>query len=423
MSMKGFFILILFCCVQNITASGRPDVDNTLDTLIVTALRNNPDLKAVGFSSRSAEFKTGAAGKLPDPQLSFGLLNLPRSSFSFDETPMSGMSVGLNQTFPWPGKLKAKSSLEHLEADYLNLQKTTFRNNIARQVRESYYEYSYRTLSDSVLVRYLELITALTDVVETRYANGFGSAQDLLRVQTTRSRLETRRLLIKQQARSASLKLAWLTDNPNIAELSMPAYLNPDIFRDKRIFSTEFKENNPSLAGMAVKTGVAQKQLALTRAEYWPDFTVGVDYRIRKNIPGDPVRGEDFLTFKVGLRLPLWFSKQKSNSKAAYQTLQAAHEKERALASRIEQMINDQAGQLRTVRESFIQYDVVILPQAEAAFEAARVAYEVGQVDYNALIAAQLELLDIELERLSLLKDYHVTLAALKELAGDGFER
>jgi len=174
---------------------------------------------------------------------------------------------------------------------------------------------------------------------------------------------------------------------------------------------------------MAVKTGVAQKQLALTRAEYWPDFTVGVDYRIRKNIPGDPVRGEDFLTFKVGLRLPLWFSKQKSNSKAAYQTLQAAHEKERALASRIEQMINDQAGQLRTIRESFIQYDVVILPQAEAAFEAARVAYEVGQVDYNALIAAQLELLDIELERLSLLKDYHVTLAALKELAGDGFER
>jgi len=97
--MKGFFILILFCCVQNITASGRPDVDNTLDTLIVTALRNNPDLKAVGFSSRSAEFKTGAAGKLPDPQLSFGLLNLPRSSFSFDETPMSGMSVGLKISF------------------------------------------------------------------------------------------------------------------------------------------------------------------------------------------------------------------------------------------------------------------------------------------------------------------------------------
>ncbi|MFZ5979680.1 MAG: TolC family protein, partial [Candidatus Zixiibacteriota bacterium] len=357
-----------------------------------------------------------------DPVLSVGFLNLPHGSLSFDETPMSGIAVGWSQALPWPGKLSAQNSLAHLESDFQNLQEEAFRNSIVRQVRESYYEYSYQMLADSVLGQSLGLLDDLIGAVETRYANGFGTARDLLRAQTTRSRLENRRRQVQQQAWAALLQLTWLTDDPDLTKQTLPPYLILDI-SSEAITSMALEKNNPSLAGMAVRTGVAQTQEALARADYWPDFTVGVDYILRRDIPGDPVRGEDYLTFKIGLRLPLWFSKQRNNSQAAFQNVQTSKEKERAFASRLERMISNKTGQLRTTRQSYLQYEREILPQAKAAYEAAMTAYEVGQVDYNTLISAQLELLDIELERLSLLKDYHTTLAVLLELTGERYER
>ena len=422
MSVKGFILSILIVSAPGIAAAEN-EAGRTLDSLIVAALRNNPELKAAGYAGRAAEFKSEASGKLPDPMFSIGLLNLPNRSLSFDETPMSGISVGVTQALPWPGKLKAQSSLAHLEADYEKLQEVSFQNGIVRLVRENYYEYSYRTMADSVLGRYLEQLDDLVEVVQTRYANGYGTVQDLLRVRTARSRLENRRISVRQQAYSALTQLAFLTDNPKLANSSLPSYLNTDMPAESLSYPDTLTEKNPSLAGMTVKTGVARQRQALARADYWPDFTVGVDYRFRKDIIGDPVRGEDFLTFKVGLRLPLWFSEQKNNSRAAYQMLQAVQNKERAFALRLEQTVNDKVGQLHTVEQSYRRYDKEILPLARAAYEAALTAYEVGQADYDNLISTRLELLDIELERLSLLKDYHVTLAAIKELTGDRYER
>ncbi|MDH4158392.1 MAG: TolC family protein, partial [candidate division Zixibacteria bacterium] len=116
MARKGILTLI---CLLGIPLAGMA-VDNhasqTLDSLIGVALEANPDIRAAQFDLAAAEYGARTAGSLPDPQLSAGALNLPRTSLSLGETPMSAFSIGLSQAIPWPGKLRARGAIARLQA-------------------------------------------------------------------------------------------------------------------------------------------------------------------------------------------------------------------------------------------------------------------------------------------------------------------
>jgi len=417
MAKKGTILVIAWLLL--ISASWADDINDnrTLDSLVRVALERNPAIQAADHKFRSAEYQAEYAGWLPDPQLTVGVLNFPRTSFSFNETPMTGVSVGMSQTIPWPGKLSVQAEIAGLNSESRVLDLAAGENSVIRLVTSNYYDYSFWTLTGDILAENLKLIQDIIDVAQTRYANGLGSAQDVLRSQTAEARLENRILMARQMRSSALTRLGWLTDNPATIHASLMSVL-PPISSDATDSISEV--SNPILANATLKSTIAGKQVSLARSSYWPDLTFGVDYRIRKDIPMDPVRGEDFLTFKVGLKMPLWFfARQKNQTAAARQSLLASQAEERSITNEIEQRVADILLALQSLTERIEQYDHLILPQGRAAVEAAQVAYEVGQVDFNGLLAAQLEVMDIELERLELLKQYHQQAAVLRELTTD----
>ena len=422
MSMKGFFSAVLYLVIIfTATVDSRAD-NKTLDSLIRAALVANPDIKAATYQRQAAEYKAGTVGKLPDPMLSLGAVNLPKSSLSFDETPMSAVIVGLSQTVPWPGKLKKKSSIARLETKIKQTALNSRENTIVRMVTSAYYEYAYWKEARDIIDRNITLVSTLAEAVETRYANGFGSAGDLLRANTLRARLENRKLTVDRMIYSSLLSLGTLTGNPRTDKTDLPASFDKSIMSLHERYA-DGDNNNPLLAEAALKAEQAQNKIGLAKSDYWPDFTFGVDYSVRRDIPTDPVRGEDYLSFKVGLRFPLWFSKQKNSVRAAREEFLAAREQERSIQLQIRQMVNDMRSQLTVIEQSYRQYREAIYPQAEAAYESARVAYEVGKVNFNSLLSTQVELLDIELEQLGLIKDYHVRMAEYEELTGKSYNR
>jgi outer membrane protein TolC len=120
------------------------------------------------------------------------------------------------------------------------------------------------------------------------------------------------------------------------------------------------------------------------------------------------------------LTLPVWFfARQKNQTAAAKQSYLAAKADEHAIINRVEQKVADIVLALQSLRKRIEQYELTILPQARAAGEAAQVAYEVGQVDFNGFLSAQLDVMNVELERLELLKQYHQQKAVLRELTFD----
>lgn len=388
----------------------------TLDSLIELAKVNNPDLRSAHYETEAAEYRASASGALPNPTVGLALMNLPHSSLAFDETPMSGVQVGLTQMIPWPGKLSGRSEVARAQHGMYAATSEAVRNSIVSRVSQAYYDLAYWQAASQSISRSLELARAISMVAETRYANGEVPAQDLLRSQTSVQRLEVRFLRAGQHRRTALLELINLTGVPDL-DSSLSASL-PEL-PDADLLPHDISAN-PRLDRASRGIEAASARADVARSEYYPDFSVGIDYRFRQGVPGDPVDGEDFLTFRAGFSLPLWFfSKQRHLTRAAQQLVQSAEEHRSAVALSLRRQLDDARQTYRTTRQSLDRYNMDILPQARATFEAAEIAYEVGKIDFNALLSAQLELLDIELERLELIKQAHRTLALIDELAGN----
>jgi len=415
-------IICFLICVALAPAGWADDIseNHTLDSLIMVALERHPSIRAAEYRHSAAEHQAEFAGWLPDPKLSVAVLNLPRTSLSFDETPMSGVVLGLSQSIPWPGKLSAKTDIARLNSDIKATNLAARRNSIIRQVTHFYYDYSHWVQVEAVLAEKMQLVENISQVAQTRYSNGDGSLQNVLRSKTSKARIENRILMAAQKASSALVQLARLTDNPETINASLVLML-PPIPQKSIEIAADF--SNPILARASIGSAAAKRKVDLARSEYWPNLTVGVDYRIRKNTPMDAVSGEDFLSFKVGFNLPIWFfARQRNQTKAARESYLAAQADEHAIRNRVERQVADIELALQSLRERTEQYELTIVPQAQAAGDAAQVAYEVGQVDFNGLLSAQLDVMNVELERLELLKQYHQKTAALRELTSDAQE-
>jgi hypothetical protein len=67
-------------------------------------------------------------------------------------------------------------------------------------------------------------------------------------------------------------------------------------------------------------------------------------------------------------------------------------------------------------------YATSVLPQAEAAVEAAFSAYRVGSVDFQALVQNQLTVNRYAIEQVKLTADYHTAVAEISALIGQKLE-
>ena len=156
-----------------------------LDSLIAEGLRANPDLKAANFRFQSEKLIAKASGTLPDPTLGLAFSNLPIDSYRLDETPMSGISLGITQMVPFPMKLRAKSDIGHLIATSAGFSQTELKNELIRRIKSAFYHLSYWNVIIAIIKENIALMEGLEQVAEARYAAGEGSASDVLRAQTS----------------------------------------------------------------------------------------------------------------------------------------------------------------------------------------------------------------------------------------------
>lgn len=394
--------------------------EKTLDSLITIALANNPQLKAADYTAQASMYESRVAGTLPDPTFSVGLMNLPRSSFALDEVPMSGVSLGLSQVIPWPGKLRAKARRAKIENLLKEIEVRGVRNRLIREVTTAYYGYSYAVLAAKIIKENIALINATIPVMEERYAQGATTAHDVLMAQTTGSRLEIRLLKAERLRQSALLELR-RTVNDSSSMANLPPFL-PEASSVETASGTPV--TNPMFQNAELQIEKAQTDRSLAKLGYWPNLMLGASYLLRQKPADGSMDGENWLSLHVGVSLPLWFfHKQKNEARASEQKLLASRERARDVYDMLERELDDTRLDLTTVKESLNLYDRAILPQAKAGFEAAEAAYEVGRIDFDALLSAQMRLLEIELERLELMARVNQAKARLRELFGNNIER
>jgi outer membrane protein TolC len=391
-----------------------------LDSLIQKALQSNPDIRASESMITRYKFQSNAAGALPDPSVSLGLINLPKNSLSFGETPMSGINIGVTQKLPWPGKLSNRKKLAANNYQIAQSQTDYIKTAVIKSTTDSYITYSYWSLSIPPIQEFLELLEKTKSITEVRYENGENSIQDILNISTLQSRLKVRLLEAKQ---NRDIALVWLRNVTYDSSLS--ENLAPTLGEVNSVKNADVTfHGNPLLKQSELSVEKSKINKSLEKSSYYPDITLGIDYRIREQVPGDPVRGQDFLSFKVGFTLPLWFHKsQRNKNEAARTMIHTSQEQMHSLVNNLTARMNEEKSNINTLIQSISEYDNSILPESRALVDAAQIAYEVGQIDFVAYLNAQKNLFEIKLERLNLLKQYHLSRARFAEIIGTIDER
>jgi len=404
---------IIWLGLVSLTSAGE------LDQLVKQALEANPDLKSAEARYKAFQAKIPQAGALPDPIFMFGYANLPRTTLALDQMEMSGIELGLSQEIPFL-KLGLMKKFARLMSERERQDYNSLKNYITSQVKQNYYELSFWLRSIQITYQNKLLLEDLAKIASVKYSVGEGLQQDVLKAQVEVSMLLDKLLMLEEQKEATEARLNILLNRSPQESLSVTEELS---LVDLKVNESELHqlalESNPELSAMQAMVSAFQTEHKLAKREYLPDLDLGATYMIRKNRAEDMLRGEDLLTFRAALNLPLYFWSRQSKKVSETRYLwQSGQEKLQDTSNRVKYQVSEMFYQLRKTTSQIELYQRALLPQARQSLESARSGYQVNKVDFLTLLDNQVTVLNYEIAYYQALSGYLKTIAQLEEMVG-----
>src|SRR3990172_763258 len=404
---------IIWLGLVSLTSAGE------LDQLVKQALEANPDLKSAEARYKAFQAKIPQAGALPDPIFMFGYANLPRTTLALDQMEMSGIELGLSQEIPFL-KLGLMKKFARLMSERERQDYNSLKNYITSQVKQNYYELSFWLRSIQITYQNKLLLEDLAKIASVKYSVGEGLQQDVLKAQVEVSMLLDKLFMLEEQKEATEARLNILLNRSPQESLSVTEEL---ALVDLKVNESDLHqlalESNPELSAMQAMVSAFQTEHKLAKREYLPDLDLGATYMIRKNRAEDMLRGEDLLTFRAALNLPLYFWSRQSKKVSETRYLwQSGQEKLQDTSNRVKYQVSEMFYQLRKTTSQIELYQRALLPQARQSLESARSGYQVNKVDFLTLLDNQVTVLNYEIAYYQALSGYLKTIAQLEEMVG-----
>ncbi|MCZ6634628.1 MAG: TolC family protein [bacterium] len=419
--MLTFFKRIGLCGLALALGWGATEAQElNLQVLIDEALANNPELSTLKHRWEAFETRVPQAGALDDPMFKLEASNLPLSSFDYNSTPMSGNQLVLSQKFPFPGTLSAKErAARHAstsaESMYLDRE-----GAIVNRVKQAYFTLAFLDRSIAITENNQTLLKALIRIAQTKYAVGRGLQQDVLKAQVALSGLMDRLIKLKTMRRMAEARLNLVLNRSPQSPVGAPREVNLTRFEmNTEAVQQVALKNRPLLK--AVDQTIRQWQATedVAKKQLWPNFTFSLGYRQRAFMPGDPVKGSDFLSFGAGVNLPIFQGRKQrqkiSEARANIRMAEAQHESARQKILFQVQMIYLEIEQHR---DEAALFQTAILPQAKQSLKSAMAGYQVDKVDFLTLLNNQVTLFNFEIDYYRHVTAHEKQLAELEAVVG-----
>lgn len=400
-------------------AEGLPD-PLPLAWCIERAQAANPQI-AVDLAARdAAEERVVPAGALDDPRLAYDASNVPSDDLDFDSTPLSGHQFGLRQKLPFPGLLSNRKAAARAGADAASLLVEDRRLTTSSGVESAWAELGFAQRALEITNRNVELLRQLTTIAEAKYRVGTGLQQDVLRAQVELTALLQEKLRHEAGLETADARLAALLDLPPETSFPQTESLQertpaPDL---GQVLENVTKKN-AQLRALTARIDEAEKRVRVSKLEGYPDFDLGVGYRVRERVVGDAVNGDDFLSAGVTIRLPINRAKWRSRVAERNALLRRAKAERRvALTSLSSEIRRAHADLIRSQSEEEL-LRTGLVPQAEQSLESSRSAYQVGRIDFLSLLNSQVRLLQAELQLVRAQADRRRAYSRLESASGE----
>ncbi len=418
-----YFILLLliFCsvthdkkCLAETSVWPTPD----LKALIDEGLKSNKEIKSIESMIESLKQNIDYEDSLPDPRIGIALLNLPVDSFKFDEQAMTQKQIFMVQKFPWFGKLSLKSQQAGLKVARQQAVLEARKLELTRKIATTYYELGFIAKSQMINLRLADMMKQIIRNAETRYATGRGLQQNIFQAQVELSKLMDEKIILGKKRRVKEDRVNELLNRLSFTPVKPPGAIKcPDLELNVDNLTPMALEKNFWLKIKGIETDQARLGIKLAKKDYWPDMDVKVAYGLREEVMDQDL--DDFVSASVTMNLPLWQEKRQDKKlTATKKNLDAAIKSYENLADTIPHKIDALVTEINDIQKSYKLYKDSLIIQAKQWAKSSISDYEVGKVEFNTMINAQIRLLRFELQSEKYLFETYQKYAELEELIG-----
>jgi len=395
----------------------------SLEELINQALEVSPKIKMLEMKKLAATNRIEQNSNLPDPMLTLGIVNLPINSFSFTHEPMTGAIVGLRQDLPFPGKLSEQADVNSKDVDIVEQEILDSKNEIRKNVIRTYNEIIFFRNAIELAESSKDLLNNIAEVVRTKYSVSTASQQNLLKVELERTNLTEKIEDLKSKEKSQLSILNALLLRPAGSQIiteKFPEISYSQITVDALVDGAE--KFRPFLTGIKEAKQKEMLKKSLADYDYYPNFNLSVAYTFRDEITATNTPLNDFLSFVVGISLPLNYGGKVSSKVEETETMQKLYDEQYNMSLQILQSsFGSSIAKINSLKERIKLIEEGSLIQANENLKTTLTSYQVGQVDFLNVIDAQNSLLKIENDLYRLKADYLNEIAELEFLTGTEF--
>lgn len=386
----------------------------TIDGAVAIALgANDPTVARFAERASALDDRAVSDSQLPDPQLRVGLQNFPVDTFDFEQEAMTQVQVGVRQSFP-RGKTLSKTR-ERREAEAIGQRASGSLQElqIVLDTRTAWLDLYYWLGARETVRESREVVNELVEVIQTSFAVGVQSNQDLLRAELELSLLDDRAVEVERQIDARLADLARLI-GPEHARRAiddafpgLPAPPARQLIEDGLV-------NHPSSKVEDAVIEVRESDVEIAKQQYRPGWSLDAGYGARG---GDRA---DFASAMVVLDIPIFTGKRQDRRLSAAKKERAAARFDRmATLLELKKALDRTYADWERLDARVDLFERVVVDRASANAEAALDGYQNQVSDFAELVRSQLAELDTELQLRRLRVEHAKAQSQLLYLAGE----
>lgn len=409
-------IPVLLCClaVTPLSRASTSPPPSTADALVLEALAKNPELRFYEAELTAARSARRNAARLAPPEVTGGVGH-KRTREAGGQLAGEGVawSVGVSQTFEWPGRLNLRKAIANHDITLAELGFSRFKTALGARVRGQAHALAAAGEKARVAREVADRYRALREVLVQRDPAGVTPQLELRILEATEVTLRRRATEAGLQADDARLALNQLLGRTadTALEVSPSAPALPAAPPLDNLLAAA-QTNNFDLRLRAVELEQQGFRVSLAKNERWPAFTVGPQFSEENAGGQDRIFG-----LGVSFPLPLW-----RNNSANVETARARQVQAETLLNTarrdVERRVVSASRAYETKRAEMAQWRADSTKQFADAAELADRHYRLGAVPATTYVELQKQYLDAVETLLETRREAITAAAEIDELTG-----
>jgi outer membrane protein TolC len=407
-------LLLAALCTNGPRAEAQAAAPLSLEAFLREAREHNPKLASLRAKAEAAQTRAAGARAWDDPQFAFEFYDTPVTSYNPIADGLEN-DYSLQQMIHFPGKKGLMGEMEEFGARMVGEDGAAYERALVAEVKSGWAMLLSAQQRIGINREMQGLLAQIVESARVRLAVGQAGQSAVLRLGVEQERLKNDEAGLARERRSAEAMLNALRGAPTRIPI-VPQEETRAVFmlEDLDALIARAEESRAELRGMTAEREMFRTEERLRRRERWPDFMVRGMYKQMVNMT-------DSWALMVGVNIPIapWSSaKYSARIEEADANARAAEASLRDMRAMIGAQVRDAWERVSTLREQRARYRDAMLPQSEAALQAAQSEYRTGRTDFTSLLEGFRMHAMLRMEEAMLAADEAAALAALERAVG-----